>query len=138
LVDDWSRYIAKNQRAEIRKKTERSDSLRASGLTGADVKITWVTEQAACVLISERIDKERLSKDQAEAEYKKLRLSDAYVFHYRLKVAGHPLAPPIKDSGLILESVADRNSFSRGRILSTEQASQGLLATEYIYYSLIS
>jgi hypothetical protein len=119
----WSKYIPEKQRKPII-----NDCLRNTGLKGVlyDKSATaiWVTDQAARVLVSQAIDRERLTNEQADALFSRFRPKDSFliliVAEY-LYASKYPeeLPDPLSKNEIFLQRSEDTKQFSKG-ILQNE------------------
>lgn len=78
-AQDWSRYVPKKQRSVIIKRSVKGTGMGLA-MTGQGAIAYWVTDQLARAMVSEAIDRERLSNEEAEAKYKQLRPEGRYSF----------------------------------------------------------
>lgn len=117
----WNRYIPEKQRKGIFKKAIKSTGMGAA-LSGRAAACTWLTEQVARALISDAVDRERLTPDEAEVKYRLVRSDDSYSVligsmgirattfgAYTTKTEIHP-------SEAFLQRSDDRENFSKGEV----------------------
>jgi hypothetical protein len=121
-AQQWDKYTPKNKRKDVFKKTARGTGMGAA-MTGQAGAAYWITEDLARVLVSETIDKERLTNEEAEARYKILRPLDSYCFMVlaiRVALIGaraSELDNPIAKNEIFLQREDNKNKFSKGSIV---------------------
>lgn len=126
-AQQWDKYIPKNKRNNIFKKSARGTGMGAA-MTGQIGVSYWITEDMARVLVSETIDKERLTVEEAEARYKVLRPLDSYCFMILairgalspFGTRGSTLTNPIAPKEIFLQRDDDKEKFSKGSIVEHE------------------
>jgi hypothetical protein len=116
--DPWSKYIPQKQRKSLIK-----NYLRTTGIGGvisqkAAIAI-WVTDEAARILVSQAIDRERLTNEQADALFSQLRPEDSFLvlIHAKyLNVRRFPeeLPDPLSKNEIFLQRAEDEKQFSKG------------------------
>jgi hypothetical protein len=120
----WSKYIPEKQR-----KTIINSCLRNTGLKGVlyDKSATaiWVTEQAARVLVSQAIDKERLTREQADALFAQFRPKDSFlilIIAESLSESKYPeeLPEPLSKNEIFLQRSEDIKQFSKGIVQNND------------------
>jgi hypothetical protein len=122
-AQEWSRYIPKNQRKDIFKKVVKAGGLGLA-MTHQYVGVFWVTESFARVIISEAIDRERLTNEEAEARYKQLRPEGGFCFLIEARrtrespfgTKASSLGDPLATKELFLQRADDRKKFSKGEV----------------------
>jgi hypothetical protein len=123
-AQEWSRYVPEKQRKEIFKKSIKSTGVGLA-MTGQAAGVIWVTEPMARVLVSQAIDRERLTNEEAEARFRQLRPEDSYLFLINaLRVGVSPLGGlaasnlgnPLSANETFLQRGDDRKKFSRAEI----------------------
>lgn len=122
-AQEWRGYVPQKQRKDIFKKCAKTGGTGLA-LSGQAVIAIWVTEPMARVLVSEAIDKERLTDDAAELKYKSLRPENAYCFlitAYRFGIGaaliqGKSVENPLAGNETFLQRADDRKVFSRAVI----------------------
>jgi hypothetical protein len=71
-ADKWDKYVPEKERKAIMKPLVKSAGLGGIKLIGGmSVIATWQTEPDARAIVSNYIDKDRLTADEAEAKYKR-------------------------------------------------------------------
>jgi hypothetical protein len=120
----WSKYIPEKQRKPII-----SECLRNTGLKGVlyDKSATalWVTDQAARVLVSQAIDRERLTKEQADALFAQFRPKDSFlilIVAESLSDSKYPeeLPEPLSKNEIFLQRSEDIKQFSKGTVQNND------------------
>jgi hypothetical protein len=122
----WNRYIPEKQRKDIIKKAIKVTGM-SSAFSGRTAASTWVTDQVARAIISDAVDKERLTSEEAEVRYRALRPDGQYL----ILIGSFGMAPSpfgarnvktvIHPSEAFLQRADDRQNFSKGEV--TESAS---------------
>ena len=122
-AQQWSKYIPEKQRKDIFKKSSRATGAGAvfSGQIGA---ATWLTDSMARALVSDSIDRERLTPEEAEDRYLKLRPENSYTFLITgLRLAMSPrgtsartLNDPLVAAETFLQRGDDRGKFSKAEV----------------------
>lgn len=125
----WSKYVPKNQRKEIIKKSSRT----AGGIgrimaTGLVASALWVTESLACVIVSDAIDRERLTPEEADQKYTVFR-PDVSSYRFLINVIGtaggpFPRGPrrgseignPLPHNEIFLQRSENHDIFSKGKV----------------------
>ncbi|MEK6325479.1 MAG: hypothetical protein AABN33_27885 [Acidobacteriota bacterium] len=129
----WSKYIPKNQRNGIIKKTVRVTGLGAS-MTGHGTSIAiWATEPTARALVSEIVERERLTPEEADRHLADLRVQNYYCFLINVlerppslftgrRGSGKPspIGNPLKHREVFLQRAEDRDQFSKGTVSDHE------------------
>lgn len=128
----WSKYVPKKQRGDTVKK-----SIRANGvggvLSGNSTAAIWVTEPMARCIVSDAIDHERLTPEEADKEYADLRPEESHCFLVNtVKVTGGLLpAPrrigPPRQPGTVTDPLSRKEVFLQ-RAENREQFSKGTVA----------
>lgn len=124
LAQQWSKYIPEKQRKSIFKKSIKTGGLGLA-MTGQTVAAIWMTDQTARALVSEAIDRERLTPDAADLKFKALRPDNGYCFlfnslRFAIGVLGaataKTVANPLKSNETFLQRSEDQKKFSRGQV----------------------
>lgn len=131
LAQDWFRYIPKKERGDVIKKSLRVSGMGALMSTSSMAVVYWVTDPVARVMVSEMIDRERLTVDEAESRYKTLRPEGSYYFMLQIRNLGggtfkEALTGPSRRASKVLDPLAkgesflqradNRNAFSKAEI----------------------
>jgi hypothetical protein len=120
----WSKYIPEKQRKPII-----SECLRNTGLKGVlydkSAAAIWVTEQAARVLVSQAIDRERLTREQADSLYAQFRPKDSFlilIVTESLSDSKYPeeLPEPLSKNEIFLQRSEDVKQFSKGIVQNND------------------
>jgi hypothetical protein len=118
----WKRYIPKNQRVKAVKPGVKVSGFGLSS-TGQTAMCFWITDPVAAAFVSETIDKERLSDQEADERFNALRPGDKYLFLIdvsRLGITGRTsaksLADPLAKNEIFLQRKEDNQQFSKGVI----------------------
>jgi hypothetical protein len=127
FAQQWSRYIPEKQRNDIYKKSAKVTGMGAALSHRMGIAI-WVTEPVARAIVSEAVDRERLTPEEAEAKYRLLRPDDTYTF--LIDARGFITTPfgayktdaPVRASEAFLQRADDRNSFSKGEVKQSDIA----------------
>jgi hypothetical protein len=122
-AQEWSKYVPEKLRKDIFKKSAKTGGTGLA-LSGQAVIAIWVTEPMARVLVSEAIDRERLTPDAADLRYKALRPEKGYCFlmnTYRfglgaLGASVKDIGNPLANNETFLQRTDDRKRFSRSEI----------------------
>ena len=123
----WDKYIPKKPRKLILEKALRRSGLGAA-LKGRSSVILWLTEETARAVISDRIDKERLTSEEAEERYRSLRKGDAFRFliygSTALNRGSFPIAESVSKAfaanELFLQRGDNKEIFSRGSLSNND------------------
>lgn len=78
-AQQWPGYIPEKSRKDILKKAFRMSGIGAGLKTGSDAIIMWMTNNVAHAVVSNMIDKERLSNSEADERLSSIRKPDSYV-----------------------------------------------------------
>ena len=117
----WDKYIPEKQRRGLIKKSSRGSGMGAL-MAGQNALATWITEPIARVYVSEKIDKERISNDEAQKFYQSLRSQNYYIFAI-LTFSGSPglvsarastIGDPLARNEIFLQRKDNNKIFSKG------------------------
>ena len=117
----WAKYIPKNKRKELVKEAIRGTGFGAL-LSGKGAIAIWVTESAARVLVSQAIDAERITPEEAEMLFATLRPKDAILFLIDVGYvsvgsrAGKYDDDLLSENEIFLQRAEDSKQFSKGRV----------------------
>ena len=124
LAQQWDKYVPKNKRKEAVK-----DCAKATGMgmvfSGQAALTLWISEPAARVLVSQAIDKERITNQEADEKYLELRPQGVYLFLLDARRITSPafgrtsaksLADPLARKELFLQRAGDTKHFSKGEV----------------------
>ena len=119
----WDKYIPEKQRKDTFKKCFKATGMGAA-MTGQIGITMWVTESMARVLVSQSIDKERLTNEEAEAKYNQLRNKSGYTFLIDARrVATSPfgtrassLNNPLAPNETFLQRKENKERFAKGEV----------------------
>jgi len=125
---DWSRYIPQKQRKDIIKRASRASGvgavLRTQTLSGA----IWITEIVARALISDMVDRERITKEEAESRYRAIRPENTYVIGILTRhlnagptiiggsLSAKQVLDPIDKAALFIQRQDDQKNFTKGEV----------------------
>lgn len=121
LAQQWDKYIPGQQRKDVFKKHVR---LASAGTGYASVAI-WITDAEARGMVSEAIDNERLTNEEAEIKYYQLRREHScsfLIYAYATTATLPPLASagsvsnPIAPNESFLQREEDKTKFSKGEL----------------------
>lgn len=118
----WPKYIAPKQQKEILKKAMRGTGIGGILIKSASAGIYWVTEPVARALVSQMIDKERLTDSEADERFATLRRDDVYtiaVYSTSLSFGGKTVneaVDPIGKNDFFLQRADDRKVFSKATV----------------------
>src|SRR5262245_52909474 len=79
-AQDRNRYISEKGRKNTIKKAGRGTGLAFLMGVQAGADVFWITDQVALALVSQMIDKERLTNEEADERYRMLRDESRYSF----------------------------------------------------------
>lgn len=126
FAQQWSKYVPDKPRREIVKKSSRATGIRVATL-GYSIGIAWITEPMARAVVSEMIDRERLTPEEADARYLKLRPEKSFLFmmftHQTATrsplgvTSARSLGDPITASETFLQRSDDQKRFSKAEII---------------------
>lgn len=124
--NEWPKYVAPKQQKEILKKAARSTGVGGLLIKSSIAGIYWVTESAARALVSQMIDKERLTNEESDARYAELRKDGVYtiaVYSSSLGFGGigrpktvNETVDPIGKNDFFLQRADDRKVFSKAAV----------------------
>jgi hypothetical protein len=123
-AQEWSKYVPEKQRKAIYKKSIKTGGVGLT-LTGQAVGVVWVTDQIARAMVSYAVDRERLTVEEAETRYRKLRPENGYLILVNaIRLGGSPLGVvaaskldnPLAPNETFLQREDDRKKFSRGEV----------------------
>jgi hypothetical protein len=118
-AQQWQRYVPPNRRGDLLKKNIRTSGMGAV-ISGKASLVIWITEPVACALVSNIVDHERLTADEAEAKYRTLYNPDAYtLFIGSLGIVGTPFGAYTKREDVhlpesFLQRADDKSAFAKG------------------------
>jgi hypothetical protein len=126
-AQQWDKYIPEKQRKDIFKKSVRTASVGASIGSGHLVLAVWLTDPMARVIVSNFIDRERLTNEEAGERFQALRVKDKYTFLIAAKYISVPIpfgrsrsaksaSDPLYANELFLQRSNDRKNFSKGQV----------------------
>jgi hypothetical protein len=123
----WSLYVLEKGRKGILKKARRRE-VTADGLIGGTIIDTiWITRDVARALVSQKIDDERISTEEADRYFALLRPGNCYHVHVRYStLAG---GPELNGSGIFLQRADNRDVFSRGKLADALVFDSGMKVT---------
>src|SRR5262245_3046468 len=118
-AQDWNRYIPEKGRKNLIKKAGRGTGISFLMYVQAGADIFWITDQVALALVSQMIDKERLTKEEADARYKMLRDESRFsflIYTGSLKSPNNlrPIFDPLGRNDIFLQRADDQKTFSKG------------------------
>lgn len=120
--NEWPKYVPPKQQKEILKKAARTTGVGGILVKSSIAGIYWVTEAVARALVSQMVDKERLTNDEADARYRALRKDGVYtiaVYSSSLGFGGlkpktvNETIDPIGKNDFFLQRAEDRKIFSK-------------------------
>lgn len=122
----WPKYIAPKQQKEILKKSARGTGIGGLIIKSASAGIYWVTEPVARALVSQMIDKERLTDKEADERFATLRREGVYTIAVYSTVLGFggmgrpktvdETVDPIGKNDFFLQRADDRKVFSKATV----------------------
>jgi len=118
----WPKYIAPKQQKEILKKAARGTGIGGLLIKSASAGIYWVTEPVARALVSQMIDKERITDAEADERFAVLRKDNVYtiaVYSTSLSFGGKTVneaVDPIGRNDFFLQRADDRKVFSKATV----------------------
>ncbi len=123
----WSKYMPKKQRVSTVRGFSKSTGLGGL-MKGASMgAFLWVTDPVASAIVSDAIDDERLTPEEADARYALLRAPDVYTFiAVVIVVRGYGFftradtvdvpGGPFAENQLFLQLKENTQTFSRGEV----------------------
>jgi hypothetical protein len=115
IGQDWNRYISakKGERKNIKGKATKSGSVKKLLGPGVVVIVTWITDPVARAIVSDKVDEERLSQDEAEKKYSELRRDGLYSFYGQVLSRDKGIGEPLNSKAIFLQRAEDHSSFVR-------------------------
>jgi hypothetical protein len=120
-AQQWGKYIPEKQRKDIIKK-----SFKGTGVggifAGKAASVFWITDPMACAVVSNFIDRERLSSDEATTRYEALRANNIYTFlidalQFRHLLSGvYGRKGDIPEAEMFLQRADNRKLFAKGEL----------------------
>ncbi len=143
-AQEWGRYVPEKGRKATVKQAVRLSGMGAAVSSGQQAYVLWVSDPVARAMVSNMVDRERLSEEEAETRYKSLRPDDGYIILIFTKFIGTPkpmrspraseAADPLTRGELFIQRAADRKSFSKGELLERSfDVDLGLFSAENSY-----
>ncbi|MEW6212310.1 MAG: hypothetical protein AB1631_28540 [Acidobacteriota bacterium] len=124
-AQQWDKYMPEKGRKSIVNKARRVSGVGAA-MAGHIALAIWITDPVARAFVSDAIDKERLTPDEAETRYRQLRPegSIAFLIDARRQTANKPfgntkastLDDPLVAAETFLQRADDRNTFSKAEV----------------------
>jgi hypothetical protein len=110
----WDKYIPnlKKERERIQNKSLQSSTVN-SPLGGTLIRARWLTEDYIRAEVSQKIDDERLTAEEASAEFKKQRETREHTFIVIIYTHNNT-DEPINPKGIFLQKAIDKKVFIRG------------------------
>lgn len=124
-AQQWDRYIPEKQRKSIVNKARQVSGAGAAIATGSFMLVYWITDPVARALVSDAIDGERITNEEADALYRKLRPEKAYRFLVEVRTNSTPphrsssassLGDPLAQRQAFLQRADNRNVFAKGEV----------------------
>ncbi|MGA9768744.1 MAG: hypothetical protein WBV94_06880 [Blastocatellia bacterium] len=126
-AQEWGKYVPEKQRKDIFKKSLRSSGVGAAMGSGHLMLGVWLTDPMARVIISNSIDRERLTNEEAEKRFQSLRVENEYTFlvatqflsvssPFGSRRSAKEVADPLFTNELFLQRSDDRKNFSKGQV----------------------
>ena len=120
-AQDWNHYIPEKGRKNIIKRAGRGTGIAFLMKIQAGADIFWITDQVALALVSQMIDKERITNEEADARYKMLRDESKFsflIYTGSLKSPNNlrPTFDPVGRNDIFLQRADDQKTFSKGEV----------------------
>jgi hypothetical protein len=121
-AQQWTDYLKDKNKREYLKHSMRIAGTGSVLATNTGSHVLWVTDTIARALVASKIERERISEDEAQAFFKTLRPDGRYTFiiftrHTGIGGSSASVAvDPLTATELFLQRADDRNVFSKGEI----------------------
>lgn len=127
-AQDWSHYAPTKGRGDTIKKARRNSGVGAALATNLVILTYWVTDPVAKAIVSDMVDRERLTESEANKRYGMYRREDKFVFILEVKevAAGYSRgslkesASPLRSGEVFLQRADNRKEFTKGDIAEGE------------------
>lgn len=94
---------------------------------GTIIDTTWITRDVARAVVSQKIDDERISPDEADQLFSSMRDAGRYQVHVRFSTLRG--GPEFNENGMFLQREGQRDVFSRGRFADAIVFDTGIRVT---------